>query len=202
MADRPLTEHTVDPDPFVEVGRWFDDAVAHGALQPEAMTVATADVDGRPSARMVLLRDLDGRGFTFFTNYDSRKGRELAANPYAAIVLHWPEVERQVRATGRIERVSAAESDAYWVTRPHGSQVGAWASRQSDVAADRAALEAEVARQEARFGDGDVPRPDGWGGFRLVPDEIELWQHRDDRLHDRIRYRRAGESWAIERLQP
>jgi pyridoxamine 5'-phosphate oxidase len=176
--------------------------VAHGALQPEAMTVATADVDGRPSARMVLLRDLDGRGFTFFTNYDSRKGRELAANPYAAIVLHWPEVERQVRATGRIERVSAAESDAYWVTRPHGSQVGAWASRQSEVAADRAALEAEVARQEARFGDGDVPRPDGWGGFRLVPDEVELWQHRNDRLHDRIRYRRTGEVWAIERLQP
>jgi pyridoxamine 5'-phosphate oxidase len=202
VDDRPLDEGAVDADPIVEVGRWFDDAVAHGALQPEAMTVATADADGRPSARVVLLRGVDARGFTFFTNYASRKGHELAANPRAAIVLHWPEVQRQVRATGRVEQVSDAESDAYWVTRPRGSQVGAWASHQSEIVADRAALEAEVARQEARFAGGDVPRPAGWGGFRLVPDEIELWQHRVDRLHDRIRYRRAGGPWVRERLQP
>ena len=195
-------EDDVDADPFVTFGRWFDDAIAHGALQPEAMTLATADADGCPSARMVLLRGVDARGFMFFTNFASRKGRELATNPHAAIVLHWPEVLRQVRAAGRVEVVSEAESDEYWATRPRGSQVGAWASQQSEVVVDRAALEAAVAEQEARFAGADVPRPAGWGGFRLVPHEIEFWQHRHDRLHDRLRYRRVGDAWRVERLQP
>jgi pyridoxamine 5'-phosphate oxidase len=202
VADRPLREDDLAPDPFVQFQEWFDDAVASGAPQPEAMTVATAAVDGHPSARMVLLRGADARGFSFFTNYASRKGRELAANPWGAVVLHWPETGRQVRATGPIERVSDAESDEYWATRPRGSQVGAWASAQSEVVTDRAALETAVAEQEARFADGPVPRPPGWGGFRLVPDEIEFWQHRDDRLHDRLCYRRVDDGWLVERLQP
>jgi pyridoxamine 5'-phosphate oxidase len=202
VADRPLLEDDLDPDPYMQFQHWFVDAVARGAPQPEAMTVATADADGRPSARMVLLRGTDARGFTFFTNYASRKGRELDGNPWGAVVLHWPETARQVRATGPIVRVSDGESDEYWATRPRGSQVGAWASAQSEVVPDRAALETAVADQDARFAGAPVPRPPGWGGFRLVPDEVEFWQHRDDRLHDRLRYRRVGDGWVVERLQP
>jgi pyridoxamine 5'-phosphate oxidase len=151
----------------------------------------------------VLLRGVDERGFCFFTNFESRKGRELDANPQAAIAFHWPEVLRQVRATGGVERVSDAEADAYWYSRPRPSRVSAWASAQSDVAVSREALEAAVADVEARFGDDDVPRPANWGGYRLVPAEIEFWQHRDDRLHDRLRYTRMpGNRWRIDRLQP
>jgi pyridoxamine 5'-phosphate oxidase len=204
---RPLLETDVDPDPFVQFRRWFDDAAAHGARQPEAMTVASVDTEGRPSARMVLLRRLDDRGFTFFTNYGSRKAGELDANPHAAIVFHWTDVLRQVRATGAVERVSAEESDEYWATRPRASQVGAWASAQSAVVAGRAELEAAVAACEARFSrggsaEGPVPRPPDWGGYRVVPDVIEFWQHRDDRLHDRLRYSRVDGTWQLERLQP
>lgn len=190
--------------------RWFDDADAHGQLQPDAMVVATSTPDGHPSARMVLLRGVDERGFRFYTNFDSRKGGELAANPHAAIALHWPEVLRQVRATGRVERVSDAESDAYWYARPRASRVGAWASAQSRPIATREELEARVAELESRFDGVDVPRPDGWGGFRVVPDEIEFWQHRDDRLHDRFVYSRptvrsddrSDHDWEVVRLQP
>jgi pyridoxamine 5'-phosphate oxidase len=189
-------------DPFVQFQRWFDDAQAHGQLQADAMVVATSTVEGRSSARMVLLRGADDRGFCFYTNYESRKGRELAANPYAAIVLHWPEVLRQVRATGRVERVDDAESDAYWYARPRASRVSAWASAQSAPIADREELEARVEELETRFGGDEVPRPDGWGGFRVVPDEIEFWQHRDDRLHDRFLYTRSGRGWQAARLQP
>jgi pyridoxamine 5'-phosphate oxidase len=199
---RPLLETDVDPDPFVQFRRWFDDATTHGARQPEAMTVASVDREGRPSARMVLLRRLDDRGFTFFTNYGSRKAGELDANPHAAIVFHWTDVLRQVRATGAVERVSAEESDEYWATRPRGSQVGAWSSAQSAVVAGRAELEAAVAACEARFSDGPVPRPPDWGGYRVVPDMIEFWQHRDDRLHDRLRYSLLDGTWQLERLQP
>jgi pyridoxamine 5'-phosphate oxidase len=206
---QPLLESQVDPDPFVQFRAWFDEAVGAGERQPEAMTVASVDASGQPSARMVLLRGLDDRGFTFFTNYASRKAGELDANPRAAIVFHWLVLQRQVRATGAVERVSAAESDEYWATRPRGSQVGAWASQQSAPVADRAALETAVAEYEARFAadpgeGGALPRPPDWGGYRVLPDTLEFWQHRDDRLHDRLRYTRAAtsERWVLERLQP
>ena len=182
--------------------RWYDDADAHGQLQPDAMVVASCTPDGRPSARMVLLRGVDERGFCFYTNFASRKGEELLANPHAAIALHWPEVLRQVRATGRVERVADAESDAYWYARPRSSRVSAWASAQSRPVAGREELEAAVRDVETRFGADDVPRPDGWGGFRVVPDEIEFWQHRDDRLHDRFVYARVDDGWRVSRLQP
>ena len=201
---RPLEAADLDPDPFVQFADWYDDAVADGELQPDAMVVASCTPDAVPSARMVLLRGVDERGFCFFTNYDSRKGRELDANPRAAIVFHWPEVLRQVRATGSVERADDAESDVYWRSRPRGSQVSVWASEQSEVVVSRDELEARVTELEARFGDGDIPRPAGWGGYRVVPDDIEFWQHRDDRLHDRLRYARRtrDDDWRIERLQP
>jgi pyridoxamine 5'-phosphate oxidase len=199
---RPLHAHDLDADPFLQFKRWYDDAEEHGQLQPDAMVVATSTPDGHPSARMVLLRGVDGRGLCFYTNFDSRKGEELAANPHAAIVLHWPEVLRQVRATGAVERVADDESDAYWYARPRSSRVSAWASAQSKPVATREELEANVGAVEARFADGEVPRPDGWGGFRVVPDEIEFWQHRDDRLHDRFVYSRSDDGWEIVRLQP
>jgi pyridoxamine 5'-phosphate oxidase len=204
IPPRPLHARDLDPDPFVQFGRWFDDAEAHGQLQPDAMVVATSTADGRPSARMVLLRGVDERGFCFYTNFDSRKGEELAANPHAAIALHWPEVLRQVRAVGRVERVADDETDAYWQARPRPSRVSAWASAQSRPVASREELESRVAELEARFAGGDVPRPEGWGGFRVVPHEIEFWQHRDDRLHDRFVYTRAGsdDDWQVTRLQP
>jgi len=199
---RPLHESDVDRDPFVQFSRWYDDAVEHGQLQPDAMIVASTTPVGRPSVRMVLLRGVDDRGFCFYTNFTSRKARELDANPHAAIAFHWPEVLRQVRATGTVERVSDAESDAYWFARPRASRLSAWGSVQSEVIASRRALEARVAELEARFSDGDVPRPPTWGGYRVLPDEIEFWQHRDDRLHDRLRYTRLADAWRIERLQP
>ena len=201
---RALRESDVDPDPFVQFTQWYDDAVAHGELQPDAMVVASCTPDAVPSARMVLLRGVDHRGFCFYTNYDSRKGRELDANPRAAIAFHWPEVLRQVRATGAVERIDDAESNAYWDNRPRASRVSAWASEQSEVVVSRDELEGRVVELEARFAGGDVPRPTAWGGYRVVPDDLEFWQHRDDRLHDRLRYaRRAGrDGWRIERLQP
>jgi pyridoxamine 5'-phosphate oxidase len=203
IAARPLHESDLDADPFVQFSRWFDDAVAHGQLQPDAMVVASTTPDGHPSVRMVLLRGVDERGFCFYTNFESRKGRELDANPYASIAFHWPEVLRQVRATGRVERVSGEEADAYWYARPRASRVSAWASHQSETVATRAELETRVAEIEQRFADQDVPRPPEWGGYRVVPDEIEFWQHRDDRLHDRLRYARAGGGgWRVDRLQP
>jgi pyridoxamine 5'-phosphate oxidase len=151
---------------------------------------------------MVLLRGVDDRGFWFFTNFESRKGIELAANPHVAIALHWPEVLRQVRATGRAERLTDADSDAYWYARPRASRVSAWASAQSRPIASREQLEAQARDVEARFGETEVLRPEGWGGYRVVPDGIEFWQHRDDRLHDRFEYRRSGDEWQVVRLQP
>jgi pyridoxamine 5'-phosphate oxidase len=201
----PLLEEDVDPDPIVQFGRWYQDAEAHGVLQPEAMIVATATPDGRPSARAVLLRGFDERGFRFFTNLRSRKGRELDANPHAAVLFHWPEVQRQVRATGSVERVSEEESDTYWHNRPRASRVSAWASAQSEPIGSREELEARAARIEERFAaaDGDVPRPSFWGGYRLVPADVEFWQHRENRFHDRLRYTRARDNtWTIDRLQP
>lgn len=203
VPERALRTADADPDPFVMFARWYDDAFAQGVQQPEAMIVATATADARPSARAVLLRGVDARGFCFFTNFTSRKGTELDDNPRAAIVFHWPEVQRQVRATGTVERLTADENDAYWRNRPRGSQISAWASAQSATIGSRAELEAAADLVAARFGDGDVPRPDFWGGYRVVADEVEFWQHRDDRLHDRLRYASGpGGSWTVERLQP
>jgi pyridoxamine 5'-phosphate oxidase len=203
LDERVLREADVDPDPFTQFGHWYDDAVEHGVPQPDAMIVASATTDARPSARIVLLRGIDDRGFVFFTNYESRKGRELHANPVGAVGFHWPEVHRQVRATGPVGRVSDQESDDYWSARPRASQLSAWASEQSEVVGDRDELEARVEELARRFEGGDVPRPAWWGGLRVQPDEIEFWQHREDRLHDRLRYARAADgTWRIDRLQP
>jgi pyridoxamine 5'-phosphate oxidase len=190
----------LDPDPLRQFARWFEDAA--GAVDvPEATALATAAPDGRPSVRMVLLKGADERGFAFFTNYESRKGRELAQNPHAALLFHWRPLGRQVRVEGGVQRVDAAESEAYFRTRPLGSRLAAWASPQSRPLADRAELERLYATAVERFGD-DVPLPSPWGGFRLVPDVYEFWQHGDDRLHDRIRYERDATGWSKVRLAP
>ena len=194
----------VDPDPFVQFGRWLADVVASGVPDPGAMVLATADAAGIPSARTVLLKHVDGRGFVFYTNRTSRKGRELEENPHAALVFPWLAVRRQVLVSGSTEPVTDGEADAYFASRPRGSQLGAWASRQSAVVPDRQTIDAWFADAEARFGDGPVPRPPFWGGWRVVPLAVELWQGRSDRLHDRLRYRRPapGEAWVLERLAP
>jgi pyridoxamine 5'-phosphate oxidase len=201
---RGLSEADLDPDPTHQFQRWFDDALAAHLLEPNAMTLATATRDGRPSARMVLLKGFDARGFVFYTNYESRKGGELAANPRVALVFFWVELERQVRVEGRVKRVSAEQSDAYFHSRPRGSQIGAAASHQSQIIPGREPLEAHVAELEAAYpGETPIPRPDFWGGYRVVPDIIEFWQGRPSRLHDRLRYgRQPGGSWQIERLSP
>ena len=181
---------------------WFEEARDAGVEVPEAMALATSTPDGRPSARMVLLKGADERGFAFFTNRESRKGGELAANPHAALLFHWRPLGRQVRVEGRVEPISDEESEAYFDTRPLPSRIAAWASPQSRPLADRAELERLYAEAAARFPDAHVPLPPHWGGYRVVPDTYEFWQHGEDRLHDRIRYERDGDAWKTERLAP
>lgn len=199
-----LLERDVGNDPIPEVARWVADAEDAGLAEPRAMQLATS-AEGRPTVRTVLLRGLDERGFMFVTNLESTKGRQLAASPACALALVWTPLLRQVTATGRAERVAAHEVAAYWRTRPRGSRIGAWASRQSSVLPDRAALEAAVAEVEARFaGTDDIPVPPFWGAWRVVPDSVELWCGRPSRLHDRLRWRRlaSGSPWVLERLSP
>lgn len=190
-----------DPDPFEHLRAWLEEARAV-AGEPHLMTLATATAEGKPSARVVLLRGLDERGLTFFTNRTSRKGDDLRANPRAAVAMHWWELGRQVRVEGAVEEISPDESAAYWATRPRGSQIAAWASPQSRPLTDRAALDARVTETEERFDGQDVPLPPFWGGYRLIPESIELWTHRDDRLHDRVCYTREDGGWRSERLAP
>jgi pyridoxamine 5'-phosphate oxidase len=200
---RGLREEDLAAEPFSQFRAWFDEIARSGVREPNAMTLATATPDGRPSARMVLLKGFDARGFVFYTNFESRKGGELTANPYAALVFFWVELERQVRVEGRVERVSAEESDAYFASRPEGSRLGAWASQQSAVLPGRAPLEARYEELERRYDGREIPRPPFWGGYRVVPESVEFWQGRENRLHDRLRYRRqTDDSWVIERLSP
>lgn len=189
-------------DPLDLFRQWFDQAREHGIELPESVALATATPEGRPSVRMVLLKDADRGGFTFFTNYESRKAGELEANPRAALCFHWKELDRQVRITGSVERVSEEESRDYFVTRPEGSRLGAWASDQSRPLASRSELEARVAEARKRFGAGEIPLPPFWGGYRIAPERIEFWQGRQDRLHDRIAFDRDGNGWRAVRLYP
>jgi pyridoxamine 5'-phosphate oxidase len=189
--------------PLQRVREWYDEAVAAGVVEPEAMALATAGRDGRPSVRLVLLKGIDDRGIRFFTNYESRKGRELAANPRAAVAIHWQPLGRQIRMEGPVERLAPHESDAYFGSRPPGSRIGALASRQGTVLDDRETLEALAAELTARYGDGPIPRPDYWGGYLLRPDAVEFWQHRPDRLHDREHFLLQPDGgWRSERLSP
>lgn len=188
-------------DPIAQLQGWLREA-ERASPQPDAMTLATADASGRPSARQVLLRGLDARGLVFFTNRTSRKATELAENPRAALVLHWYELGRQVRVEGDVEEVDEAESISYWRTRPRGSQIAAWASPQSQTVESRRALDDLYAATESKLGEGEVPLPPFWGGYRVVPHAIELWQHRENRLHDRVLYRRTASGWTRARLAP
>jgi pyridoxamine 5'-phosphate oxidase len=197
-----LHRSDLDPDPLGQFRRWYAEAEAAGVEAPQAMALATATAQGLPSVRMVLLKGADERGYAFFTGYVSRKAAELDANPHAALLFHWAPLGRQVRIEGSVERVAEEESDAYFATRPRGAQLAAAASRQSSVLTGRADIDARVAELARQHEGGDVPRPGHWGGYRLVPRAYEFWQHRDDRMHDRLRYRRADGDWVVERLSP
>lgn len=197
-----LAESDVDQNPFIQFEKWFKEALDAQLFEPNVMTLATADLSGRPSARILLLKGFDENGFVFFTNYDSKKGKELAENPQAAMVFFWGDLERQVRIEGTITKVEAEESTDYFHSRPKGSQIGATASTQSSVIPNREVLEERVAALTEEFSEKEVPRPANWGGYRLKPDLIEFWQGRSSRLHDRINYESVDGSWSINRLAP
>jgi pyridoxamine 5'-phosphate oxidase len=203
VHDRPLLEREVEPDPLRQFAAWYDDARQADIRLPEAMGLATATADGAPSLRMVLLKGFDERGFVFYSGYESRKGRELAENPRGALCFYWDPLGRQVRIEGVIEPVAQEESEAYFRSRPRGNQISAWASAQSEPIASRSALETAAREAESRYEGQEVPLRPGWGGYRLVPESYEFWQHRDDRLHDRLLYRRRPSGdWGVTRLAP
>jgi len=197
-----LRESDVDPDPLKQFRRWYAEAEEAGLKAPQAMALATSTAEGAPSVRMVLLKGADEHGFVFFTGYVSRKAAELDANPRAALLFYWDQPGRQVRIEGHVERVAGQESDAYFATRPRGAQLAAAASRQSEVLRDRAEIDERFAELDREHAGSDVRRPDHWGGYRLVPEAYEFWEHRDDRMHDRLRYRRSNGDWLVERLSP
>ncbi len=201
-ADDGLSRRDLHPDPYEQFGRWFDDAATAGIVFPEAMALATADADGRPAVRFVLLKGFDRDGFRFFTNRQSRKGRHLAENPHAAVALHWRELDRQVCITGTVAPLSDGESETYFRTRPREARLGAWASVQSQPVGSREELDAAFRAAAERFPGEDIPLPPTWGGYLLAPDSFEFWKGREHRLHDRFRYTRAGDGWRIERLYP
>ena len=203
FSTQGFSEHQAHADPLVQFDEWFDEAVRSGMKDPTAMALATASADGVPAVRMVLLKGLSRPGLVFYTNYESRKGADLAANPRAAACLWWDEMDRQIRVEGAVERLSEEDSDAYFASRPREAQLGAWASQQSHVIADRAALEKRLKQAAGQHGDGVVPRPPHWGGFRIVPTMVEFWQGRPQRLHDRLRYTLGEDGqWRRERLAP
>ena len=198
-----LSETEVHPNPFEQFKTWFNQALAAQLPEPNAMTIASATTDGKPYARIVLLKDYDERGFVFYTNYESHKGQQLVQNPWGAIAFWWTQLERQVRIEGRVEKVSELESDEYFQSRPKGSQLGAWSSNQSQVIDSREVLERRLEQLKEEYENKQVPRPPHWGGFRVIPDEIEFWQGRPSRLHDRLLYRRSEDgTWKIQRLAP
>jgi pyridoxamine 5'-phosphate oxidase len=199
---RGLTDEEAGPDPFALFDRWYREAREAGLYLPESMALATATADGRPSVRQVLLKAFDERGFVFYTNYDSRKGEEIAENPRAALAVHWPILQRQVRINGGVEKTTEEESYAYFSSRPRGSQVGAWASDQSSVLGGREDLERSFREAQERFAGGDIPLPTFWGGYRVIPETFEFWQGRANRLHDRLRFTRTDGEWKIDRLYP
>ena len=204
MTSNPegLDEKTIDRDPIKQFQTWFNDAFEAKSPLPEAMTLATATPDGKPSARMVLLKQVDQTGFVFYTNYNSAKAEQLDANPYAALVFYWAKLDRQVRIEGSISRTSREESQEYFATRPRESQIGAWASEQSEVIESRAVLEQRAEELEKQYRDREIECPEHWGGYRLKPERIEFWKSRIGRLHDRILYQREGDAWTITRLAP
>jgi pyridoxamine 5'-phosphate oxidase len=201
-AAATFDETVAHPHPFVQFNRWFDQAVESGISEPNAMTLATVDQEGKPRARVVLLKALDENGFVFYTNYESQKGQQLESNPNASLVFLWLELQRQVRIEGKVEKVSEAESDAYFSVRPKASQIGAMASPQSQIIPSRQYLEEKYQKLEKEFAGREVPRPKNWGGYRLIPDCMEFWQGRLSRLHDRLLYEKTGRSWTIKRLAP
>ncbi len=197
-----LHENEVAANPTDQFTTWWNEAISSNIDEVNAMTLATSNITGKPDARIVLLKGYDANGFVFFTNYQSRKAQELAANPFATLVFFWKELERQVRIEGTVEKIAAADSDAYFNSRPVGSRIGAWASPQSTVISDRTLLEENVKQLEVKYADGNIPRPEHWGGYVVKPTQVEFWQGRSSRLHDRIRYELKNDDWIIERLAP